>query len=489
MVDSGGLWTPPEDELGEALQTAQVLIEEGRADEAGPYQQRVIELARERAEGSPNHYEAKHLMAATQYELAGSLNASGRHEEALAALHEAQLGYTELSDAGVLDATSFLADVRARRAMTQAHRGRGATAVLEMDGAVISYGQLVSGEDGLRHQPDFARVLAMNALILRRYGDPALAVASADAATQLFLQLADQINESPQSLSYARYLCTATAVSADVHAAEGRLDLALEADEIGLTTADTLADSDSATDMRTLVAALTRKGKHLGIVGRIMEGETCLRTAFDTDAETAARVTEELERGLPLTLVTALENAEIKLGPYEQYFRLLALAEPAPGMTLATVSGRTDPESAAVRATELAELVPQLLLHDVDAALTLGVEAHYLFAISSERESQRMRYETSTYAPIWAKLLRDVSQAYYQSGRLELALDLASWCAEVATALIPFTDDDPAMKDLAADCYRQHGELLAATGDLTASQHAHEAAHQLLSGPDRLIGG
>ena len=83
-----------------------------------------------------------------------------------------------------------------------------------MDGAVIAYGQLVGGEDGLKHQPDFARVLAMNALILRRYGDPALAVASADAATQLFLQLAYQINESPQSLSYARYLCTATAVSA-----------------------------------------------------------------------------------------------------------------------------------------------------------------------------------------------------------------------------------------------------------------------------------
>jgi len=482
MVDSGGLWTPPEDELGEALQTAQVLIEEGRADEAGPYQQRVIELARERAEGHPNHYEAKHLMAATQYELAGSLNASGRHEEALAALHEAQLGYTELSDAGVLDATSFLADVRARRAMTQAHRGHGATAVLEMDGAVIAYGQLVGGEEGLKHQPDFARVLAMNALILRRYGDPALAVASADAATQLFLQLADQINESPQSLSYARYLCTATAVSADVHAAAGRLDLALEADEIGLTTADTLADSDSVTDMRTLVAALTRKGKHLGVVGRLMEGETCLQTAYDTDKDTATRVTEELDRGLPPTLVSALENAEIKLGPFEQFHRLLVLSEPAPGMTLATVSGRTDPESAAVRATELAELIRPLLLQDVDTALTLGLESHYLFAISSERESHRMRYETSTYAPIWAQLLLDLSEAYYQAGRTDIALDLAGWCAEVATALIPFTDDDTVMKDLAGSCYRHHGDLLAATGDVTASQHAHEAAQQLQLG-------
>lgn len=479
MVDSGGLWTPPEDELGEALQTAQVLIEEGRADEAGPYQQRVIELARERAGDRPDHYEAKHLMAATQYELAGSLNASGRHEEALAALHEAQLGYTELSDAGVLDATSFLADVRARRAMTQAHRGWGATAVLEMDGAVIAYGQLVGGPDSLHHQPDFARVLAMNALILRRYGDPDLAVASADAAVQLFLQLAGQINESAQSLSYARYLCSATAVSADIHASEHRLDLALEADEIGLSTADTLADSESATDLRTLVAALARKGRHLNEVGRVLEGENCLRTAFATDEEAAQRVVDELDRGIPPSLTSALETAEIKLGPFEQFFRLQALSEPAPGMTLATVSGRTDPESACIRATELAELVRPLLLHDAETALTLGLEAHYLFAISSERESHRMRYETSTYAPIWARLLLDISEAYHAAGQTEMALDLAGWSAEVATALIPFTTSNTEVADLAGSCYRHHGDLLAAKGDILASQHAHEAAAQL----------
>ena len=103
----------------------------------------------------------------------------------------------------------------------------------------------------------------------------------------------------------------------------------------------------------------------------MMEGEACLRTAYDTDVETATRVTEELDRGLPLTLVAALENAEIKLGPFEQYHPLLALSEPAPGMTLATVSGRTDPESAAVRAAELAEVIRPLLLQDVDTALTL----------------------------------------------------------------------------------------------------------------------
>jgi hypothetical protein len=348
-----------------------------------------------------------------------------------------------------------------------------------MDGAVIAYGQLVGGDAGALHQADFARVLAMNALILRRYGDPNLAVASADAAIQLFLQLSDQINDSPQALSYARYLCSATAVSADVHAAESRLDLALEADEVGLTTADTLADSESAVDLRTLVSALTRKGKHLGMVGRVIEGETCVRTAFATDPETAARVTEELELGIPPSLTTALENAEIKLGPFEQYYRLTALSEPAPGMTLATVSGRCDPESAALRAVELAELVRPLLAVDADTALTLGLEAHYLFAISSERESERMRYETSTYAPCWAQVLLDISEAYHAAGQTEMALDLAGWSAEVATALIPFTMASAEVKDLAGACYRHHGDMLAVTGDLTASQHAHDAARQL----------
>ena len=279
---------------------------------------------------------------------------------------------------------------------------------------------------------------------------------------------------------------SATAVSADVHAAEGRLDLALEADEIGLTTADTLADSESATDLRTLVAALTRKGKHLGIVGRLIEGETCLRTAFAHRPGDAARVTEELDRGIPPSLVTALENAEIKLGPFEQYYRLLALSEPAPGMTLATVSGRTDPESAAVRATELAELVRPLLAQDAETALTLGLEAHYLFAISSERESHRMRYETSTYAPIWAQ-----AAARHLRGVLRGRADrdgprpgrLVRRGRDRADPVHRRRNGE--MKDLAGACYRHHGDLLAATGDFTASQHAHEAAQQLQLGGNR----
>ena len=44
---------------------------------------------------------------------------------------------------------------------------------------------------------------------------------------------------------------------------------------------------------------------------------------------------------------------------------------------------------------------------------------------------------------------------------------------------MPFTMTDGEVKDLAGACYRHHGDLLAATGDFTASQHAHDAAQQL----------
>ncbi|MFC0628833.1 hypothetical protein [Kribbella deserti] len=483
MVDSGGIWRPgrAEDEVEQVLEAAQALVEQGRVDEAEPYQQKAVQLAYELIDSYPNDSRGRHLLAGTSYELAASLNALERYDDALVALDNAESGYIELAASGQVDVAPQLADVQARRAMTQAHRGYGATAVLEIDSAVITYGALTAGEAGQSLQPDFARVLAMNALILRRYGDADLAVASADAAITLFLQLAGQINESPQAPSYARYLCTASAVAADIHAEAGRYEVALQADEIGLSTADTLADSDSPADLRTLVGMLTRKGRHLAEVGREDEAEACLRSAYATDQEMAEQVVTEISQPLPPTLTSALDLAAEHLGSFEEYGRLRALTEPAQGMTLATVSGRCDPETAALRGVELAALVRPLFAKDTQAALTLGLEAHYLFALSSERQSQHMRYELSTFGPPWAQVLLDISKAYQAAGAMEFAQDLAGSAATVGGMLIPFTAGDSAIRSLSATCFRHNGDLLAANGDFTASEHAHGAARQLES--------
>lgn len=479
MVDSGGIWRPgrAEDEVAQVLEAAQALVEQGRVDEAEPYQQKAVQLAYELIDHYPNDSRGRHLLASTSYELAASLNALERYDEALVALDNAESGYIELASSGQVDVAPQLADVQARRAMTQAHRGYGATAVLEIDSAVITYGALSAGEASL--QPDFARVLAMNALILRRYGDADLAVASADAAIRLFLQLAGQINDAPQAPSYARYLCTASAVAADIHAEAGRFEVALQADEIGVSTADTLADSDSPADLRTLVGMLTRKGRHLAEMGRKDEAEACLQSAFATDQEMADQVVAEISQPLPPTLTSALDLAAEHLGEFEEYGRLRALTKPAEGMTLATVSGRCDPETAALRGVELAALVRPLFAKDTQAALTLGLEAHYLFALSSERQSQHMRYELSTFGPPWAQVLLDISKAYQEAGAMEFALDLAGSAATVGGMLIPFAGGDDAIRALAATCFRHNGDLLAANGDFTASEHAHGAARKL----------
>lgn len=488
MVDSGGIWRPgrAEDEVAQVLEAAQALVEQGRVDEAEPYQQKAVQLAYELIDHYPNDSRGRHLLASTSYELAASLNALERYDEALVALDNAESGYIELASSGQVDVAPQLADVQARRAMTQAHRGYGATAVLEIDGAVLTYGRLTASEGGEPHRPDFARVLAMNALILRRYGDPDLAVASADAAIRLFLQLADQINGAPQAPSYARYLCTAASVAADVHAAAGRFDVALQADEIGLTTADTLADSDSLADLRTLVGMLTRKGRHLAATGHRDEAEACLRTAYATDAEAAEHVTEEIGTPPAPSLARALEIAATELGPNEAQARLVRLTEPAEGMTLATVSGRCDTEVAAARAAELAELVHPLFAKDPQAALAVGLEAHYLFALSSERQSQHMRYELSTYGPPWAVVLLDLSKAYQEAGAMEFALDLAGWAAGVGGSLIPFTVTDPEIRSLAVTCFRHHGDVLAATGDFNGSEQAHGVARTLENNGDQV---
>jgi len=479
MVNSGDIWQPgsTEDEVAEALHAAQTLVEQGRVDEAEPYQRQAIRLARELLDTYPDDPHGLHLLASTNYELAASLNALERYDEALVALDDAESGYIVLSDAGEPGTEALMADVKARRAMTQAHRGYGATAVLEMDAAVIAYGQLTAADGGERHRPDFARVLAMNAMVLRRFGDADLAVASADAAIRLFLQLADQINGAPQAPSYARYLCTATAVAADIHASAGRFEVALQADEIGLSTADTLADSDSPADLRTLVGMLTRKGRHLAAAGRQEEADECLRTAFATDAEMAERVSEEISTQPAPSLAQALAVASAD--------RLLTLTEPAGGMTLATVSGRCEAEAAAAHAAELAALVRPLFEKNTAEALTLGLEAHYLFALASERQTQHMRYELSTYGPPWAQVLLDISKAYQEAGAMEFALDLAGWAAGVGGSLIPFTVTDPVTRTLAATCFRHHGDVLAATGDFTASEQAHGVARTLENNGDQ----
>ncbi len=147
------------------------------------------------------------------YDLAGTLLRDGRADDAVAALDEAEDAYGLVPS---LRCADRVADVQVRRAVGYGLAGAGASAVVDAQSAVLHHR---GGK-----QRDLARALAVNADVLAAYGDPDLAVASADLAVRLFLAA-----RGPAGGRDREELRRALAVAVAVHAAHGRHDLAAQA--------------------------------------------------------------------------------------------------------------------------------------------------------------------------------------------------------------------------------------------------------------------
>src|SRR5262249_37685319 len=152
------------------------------------------------------------------YMLAAIHQAADRPDAAVAVLSECEGIYERLGQAKFLDARPLIADVKIRRAGALADQGLGASAVVEAATAVTTYMQITGSADGEKQMLDLARVLARNSLILARFGDPDMAVASADRAVRTYLT-------HPVNPEHAGYFCQALAQAALIHLDQGRLDL------------------------------------------------------------------------------------------------------------------------------------------------------------------------------------------------------------------------------------------------------------------------
>jgi tetratricopeptide (TPR) repeat protein len=327
---------------------------------------------------------------------------------------------------------------------------------------------------------ELATALALNASVLEDYGDPDLAVRSADAAIGLFLRHQDQLEEGPEGATNAHQLCLAARVAGDVHAGAGRLDIALRADDIGIRTADRLADSESPADQTLLVEAMTRRALRLRASGRPEEARPLFRAAIDADLAAAEAVSERLSQPRRPTLGEALAVVTDKLGQPESYPSLVALTESGDRPLVAT-SGRCELEGATCAARELAALArPALATDGLGAAgRRIGLEAHYLFAIASRYGARAMRFELGEHGPVWAPLLLDLSAAFEDDQNPRLAMDMAAWGGGLANSLLPFGAGDPQTRALAADCIERHGRLLAAAGDAERAADAMTAVREL----------
>jgi tetratricopeptide (TPR) repeat protein len=429
-----------------------------------------------------------------------------RWNVAVSVLEDAEKVYRELAGRGASGIEPLIADVKARRARARMLGGRGASAVLEVDEAVSYHSGLPAAEQTAGRSLSKAHILTSNAVILDKFGDPDLAVASADQAIRLYTSLADAINAAPDLDFQFGYLLAVADVAARIHSASGRLEAAFEADDLAIHAARAMATAGgSASEATALAVRLTRKGLHLSAAGRPQrrdEAAACLAEGSALDAAAALQATSEWEQavneGPPLTLAMALKGADVILGRGRVRPEMVAaISAPAAAGGILTPSARCGEDAARTYADELAGIAVDLLHRAPAPGLRIGLEAHYLFAVGTRHDQPVLRHQFDSSGMPWARLLLaccQVLDGMKEEWALPLALDLASWNFGVIVQLQPFVmtaqrylktgrtppgDLDTGVVKLVGDCLSLHAALHLRSGDDEAAEQIKQVARLL----------
>jgi tetratricopeptide (TPR) repeat protein len=421
-----------------------------------------LSIGRQLREARPDDWRSWQGVASPLYSMASTLSSLHRPGDALRALAECEEIYLALGRTGQgTDIPAKLADVRARRGLAYFERGYGASAVLDLDDALSRYGQVYACEPG-RPRLDLARVLASSAAVLARYGDPDLSVAAADRAIRIC------VNENTElDLVSAQSLHNAAEVAAELHGELGRLDAALEADQVCLRVLESFLAYGSFDARGQLVKALVREGVHLDALGRSAEAEESRARARQLDATAFAAAQAERQQlvagGAPLaaTLRRALEISGSE--PVRPRF-IDYIADPRDPSAAPSLSDRYVPQVAVVFAVDFAERCLRLAPTHPNEAVRLGLEAHYVFAIESRRQTMQMRYQLAEFGPHWARALLACAVLYARAGARPMAEDLAGWLRGVARGLAPFGLIQPEIAALIKECTAVASEYPATGG-------------------------
>jgi hypothetical protein len=335
------------------------------------------------------------------YEVAGTLLRDGRADEAIVALDEAE---------EVCDGCAERADVQVRRAIGYGLTGAGASAVVDAQSAVLHH------RDGKRW--DCARALAVNADVLAAYGDPDLAVASADLAVRLLLGRGSGGGPDREELRRA------LAVAVAVHGAHGREDLAAQAG-----------------------AVARRIGGLVGPAGGM------------------PMVLQGRPARLGVTVAGAFGVLRERLGREAPWVGDRPVVRPAVELALVVPMDRVGGAGADAGARlgrALAGLATALLPFDGAGGARLGMEAHALLAGASRLGSGLLRDQLPTFGPAWAAALLGCSRQAEAEGNPALALDFASWGAGVVERLFPATLVDRDTGAVATEVLDHRARLTAA---------------------------
>lgn len=314
---------------------------------------------------------------------------------------------------------------------TQAAAGHGASAVLTLDEALSGYDAVGAN---LPHSPyflDYAHAFLVNADILRRYGDPDLAVASADGAIRQYLHKRDEINSPAGQRIHLDRFNRALAIASELHAAGGRFGLAHQVDAMAIEGAPLAGD--------TAVRARARKAVHLRADGRTREADELARQVRASSPQALTDAEEVFARPERLTLRQAVEDARTALGEE---------AVPSSLKTFLTDPSQVLEAGWCVSLRGPAEAMADAASHLADAALatmsfgepqrTLALEAHFLFAVASQEQVPDLRHRFGAYGSDWARVLLWLTRSL-QGEDAALAADLTGWLRGVLLQLQPYS--------------------------------------------------
>ncbi|WP_283133974.1 hypothetical protein [Rhizohabitans arisaemae] len=368
-------------------------------------------------------------LASLLYSMGSSLTATGEPKLAIKALEESERLYSALESHLGTDKPNLLADARARLAVAYAEHGSGASAVLKMEEAIGVYtalGAMQSRTASNPHYLDLARVLSLNASVLAKYGDPDLAAGSADRAVRMYLSQAEEINRLPDSRLHGMYLYRAITVAAETHAASGRFDLALTADDIAIAVKGMLGGD--------VVYEQARMGVHLEASGQIAKARVMLGQARQTNPAVATAAEQGFAGPHPVTLAAALQVAGENLHEI--------LCDPRSQHANVCVADRCSPQAATLFAVRLARTALQIFPASPAAGSRVGLEAHFLFSLASRAGETNLRYRFGEYGPAWARVLLELVRVYHAGGHQGMARDLVGWSRGVLGNLQPYAHID-----------------------------------------------
>ncbi|MEU1160162.1 hypothetical protein ABZ372_04800 [Streptomyces sp. NPDC005921] len=443
----------------------------GLSADAVPLQQEARRLMYVLVGRDPDDREAKLMLGSVLYGLGSTLVSADQPDESLAALTECAGVYAELGESGEPGMQPLVADVHARKALVLAELGRGVSAVIDADQAVMRYLDLGAGSSDSPLFLDLARVLSLNASVLYDYGDRDLAVCSADWAVRFYLSQAEAINDAPlaESFVHGRYLRGSAGIAARVHTQQGRPEIALAVGATEVHSARAMARTNAPVDLAHLVTALVHHGLNLRAAGRGDEGGEFIKEGRELDPPTAVEATRVWQsltaqdtvgatRPPSMSFAAVLAAAARKLGDDRVPSVLWALAfDPADGATTMVPSLRCEMQTAPAMATLLAGLAVDLL-EDPDPysareAGLLGREAHYLFAAASRAQVLSMRFQFHDFGATWARMLLALIPAFETGpGGAVIARDLAGWLAGVTLRLQPIALVDQVTARLVEEC-------------------------------------